>query len=85
MVYRSLDFDADKKIKYQELRVEMARLYRLLPDDCDTLSEEENVKAKRTVKDSKDTITKGRKRVMKKVQKIMEKFHESCNFWNRKC
>ena len=27
MEYRSLDFDSDKQIQYQELRVEMAKLY----------------------------------------------------------
>ena len=83
MAYRSLDFDADKQIlQYQELRVEMAKLHidkefmfrpvaaSHLPDDYDTLSEEEKAKAKRHVKDSKHTITKGQKRVIEKVKEI---------------
>ena len=52
MEYRSLDFDADKQIQYQELRVEMGRIY---ADDVslffDILSKEEKNKAKRRVKE----------------------------------
>ena len=72
MEYRSLDFDADKKIQYQELRVEMAKLYEddvslfgppspglPLPENFDRLSEKEKTKAKNRVKESKDLITKG--------------------------
>ena len=58
MAYRNLDFDADKQIQYQELRVEMAKLhvdseYMFGPvvavkfsDDFETRSKEEKAKAK---------------------------------------
>ena len=83
MEYRSLDFDADKQIQYQELRVEMARIYAdddvplfgpvtsiALPDNFNILSKEEKNKAKNRVKELKDLITKGQKRVMEKVKEI---------------
>lgn len=53
MAYRNLDFDADKQIQYQELRVDMAKLHEddesifgpvaafKLPDDFKTRSKEE--------------------------------------------
>ena len=89
MAYRSLDFDADKQIQYQELRVEMAKLHideefmfgpvvaSHLPDDYDTLSEEDKAKAKKRVKDSRDMITKGQKRVMEKVKEIRQSFSKA--------
>ena len=63
MEYRSLDFDTDKQIQYQGLRVEMARIYAddvslfgpvtsiALPDNFDILSKEEKNKAKSRVKE----------------------------------
>ena len=80
MGYRSLDFDADKQIQYQELRVEVARIYAddfsrfgpvtsiALPDNFDILSKKEKNKAKSHVKESKDLITKDQKRVIEKVK-----------------
>ena len=89
MEYRSLDFDADKQIQYQELRVEMAKLYEddvalfgpvtgiPLPENFDRLNEEEKTKAKNRVKESKDLITKGQKRVMEKVKEIRQSFSKA--------
>lgn len=80
MEYRRLDFDTDKQIKYQKLRVEVARIYAddvsrfgpvtsiALPDNFDILSKEEKNKAKSHVKESEDLITKGQKRVIEKVR-----------------
>jgi len=45
-----------------------------LPDDYDTLSQEEKLNAKRRVKDSRDMITKGQRRVMEKVKEIRQSF-----------
>ena len=89
MEYRSLDFDTDKQIQYQELRVEMARIYAddvslfgpvtsiALPDNFDILSKEEKNKAKSRVKESKDLITKGQRRVMEKVKEIRQNFSKA--------
>ena len=90
MEYRNLDFDADKQIHYQELRVEMAKIYAdddvslfgpvasiALPDNFDILSKEEKNKAKNRVKESKDLITKGQKRVMEKVKEIRQNFSKA--------
>lgn len=89
MAYRNLDFDADKQIQYQELRVDMAKLHEddesifgpvaafKLPDDSKTGSKEEQAKAKHRVKESKDMITKGQKRVMEKVKEIRQSFSKA--------
>ena len=89
MAYRNLDFDADKQIQYQELRVEMAKLHVdseymfgplvavKLPDDFETRSKEEKAKAKHDVKESKDMIRKGQKRVMEKVKEIRQSFSKA--------
>ena len=90
MEYRSLDFDPDKQIQYQELRVETAKIYAddnislfgpvasiALPDNFDILSKEEKNKAKNCVKESKDLITKGQKRVMEKVKEIRQNFSKA--------
>ena len=89
MEYRSLDFDTDKQIQYQELRVEMAGIYAddvslfgpvtsiALPDNFDILLKEEKNKAKSRVKESKDLITKGQRRVMEKVKVIRQNFSKA--------
>ena len=89
MEYRSLDLDTDKQIQYQELRVEMARIYAddvslfgpvtsiALPDNFDILSKKEKNKAKSRVKESKDLITKGQRRVMEKMKEIRQNFSKA--------
>ena len=89
MGYRNLDFDTDKQIQYQELRVEMAKLHVdseymfgpvvavKLPGDFETRLKEEKAKAKHDVKESKDMIRKGQKRVMEKVKEIRQSFSKA--------
>lgn len=48
-----------------------------LPDDFKTRSKEEQAKAKHRVKESKDMITKGQKRVMEKVKEIRQSFSKA--------
>lgn len=88
MEYRSLALD--KQIQYQELRVGMAKIYVddnaspfgpvasiVLPDNFNILSKEEKNKAKNRVKESKDLITKGQKRVMEKVKENRQNFSKA--------
>ena len=64
----------------------MARIYtdvslfgpatsRALPDNFDILSKEKKNKANSRVKESKDLITKGQKRVMEDVKEIRQKLY----------
>ena len=48
-----------------------------LPDNFDILSKEEENKAKNSAKESRDLITKGQKRVMKKVKEIRQNFSKA--------
>ena len=76
MSYKGIDFDRDKPIQYKELRSLMANIYEQdvslfgpvsivpLPDDFDELPKDKQASAEDRVKESKELIVKGTKRVM---------------------
>ena len=83
--YRSLDFDANKQIRYPELRVGMAKNY---ADDNVSMFgpvasialhpfKEEKNKAKNCAKESKDLTTKGQNRVMERLKEIRQNFSKA--------
>ena len=90
MEYRSLDFDADKPMQYKEIRLMMAMLFEeedvslfgpiapvALPGNFENLTGVEKEKANKSVKDAKDLITRGQKRVMEKVKEIRQNFSKA--------
>lgn len=54
-----------------------------LPDDYDMLSNEEKAREKSHVKELKDLITKGKKRVMEKVKEIRQNFSKAVTSGSR--
>ena len=90
MEYKSLDFDADKPMQYNEIRLRMAMLFEeedvslfgpvapvALPGNFEDLTGVEREKAKKSVKDAKDLITRGQKRMMEKVKEIRQNFSKA--------
>ncbi|XP_065671685.1 uncharacterized protein LOC136089562 [Hydra vulgaris] len=73
MLYKNLDFDADKVGLYREVRLSMAEIYNkneefyFGPVAIDTLNE----------KDSKEVIKRGIKRVQEKLKEIRQKFSKA--------
>lgn len=93
MEYRSLDFDADKQIKYQELQVEMAKIYAddnvslfgpvasiALPDNFDILSKEEKNKVKNRVRVKRFDYQRSEE-INGKSERNQTEFLKSCSFW----
>ena len=90
MEYKSLDFDSDKPMQYKEIRLMMAMHFEeedvslfghitpsTLPSNFENLKGLERERAKKSVKDAKDMITRGQKRVMEKVKEIRQNFSKA--------
>lgn len=83
MVFKGLDFDAEKYMQYKTVRcLAMARKYESygpiaaeeMPANIEDLSAEEQKAIKNKIKISKDLITKADKRVMEKIKDIQQNF-----------
>lgn len=90
MAYKNLDFDANKLIQYKELHLKMAALFEdedvsffgavnplLLPEDFDSHPNSEQNDIKAAVKESKELIARGSKRIMEKVKEIRQNFSKA--------
>ena len=90
MAYKNLDFDADKPIQYKELRLKMAALFEdedaslfgavnplLPPEDFDCQPPDEQNEIKAAIKESKELIARGTKRIMEKVKEIRQNFSKA--------
>jgi hypothetical protein len=95
MMYKNLDFDADKPMTYRKLRLAMATIYEEdisvfgplaltpLPSNFEQLSKEEKAKAKLLQKKSEELIDKGIKQIMEKVKEIRQNFAKAVVAGNR--
>ena len=95
MMYKNLDFDADKPMQYRKLRLAMATIYEEdisvfgplaltpLPSNFEQLSKEDKAKAKLLQKKSKELIDKGIKQIMEKVKEIRQNFAKAVVAGNR--
>ena len=89
MSYKGIDLDGDKPMQYKELRSLMANIYEQdvslfgpvsivpLPDDFDELPKDKQASAKDRVKESKELVVKGTKRVMEKVKESRQNFSKA--------
>ena len=90
MAYKNLDFDADKPIQYKELRLKMAALFEdedvslfgavnplLPPEDFDLQPTEEQNETKAAIKESRELISRGTKRIMEKVKELRQNFSKA--------
>ena len=87
MTYKNLVFNPDKLIQYKELEIKIASIYEnqdqslfrkvkaeALLEDFQDLDTKEKAPAKAAVKDLKEQIDKGTKRVTEKVKEIHQNF-----------
>ena len=86
MAYKSLDFNPGKSMQYKELQIKMDSIYEnqdqsfrkvkaeALLEDFENLDTKEKAPAKAAVKDLKEQIDKGTKRVTEKVKEMHQNF-----------
>ena len=87
MTYKNLIFNPDKLIQYKELEIKISSIYEnqdqslfrkvkaeALLEDFQDLDTKEKAPAKAAVKDLKEQIDKGTKRVTEKVKEIHQNF-----------
>ena len=87
MTYKNLDFNPDKLMQYKELQIKIASIYEnqdqslfrkvkaeALLEDFENLDTKEKAPAKAAVKDLKEQIDKGTKRVTEKVKEMHQNF-----------
>ena len=88
MMYKNLDFDADKSSQYSAVREAMTAVYcddvnlfgpieANLPLNFNDLSKEDQIKIKRELKQKRDSITKEKNRIMEKTKEVRQAFSKA--------